>query len=592
VSGRIPREFIDELLVRVDIVDLIDSHVPLKKTGNNFVARCPFHAEKTPSFSVNRKKQFFHCFGCGASGNAISFLMDFSHLDFVEAIEDLAGFVGVDVPRESTEYQPKQKKDDLNSLYALMDQVAAFYAEQLRTSDEGKKAVEYLKNRGVSGDCAGDFMLGYAPDEWKALASRFDQKLLLDAGLLVSKESGQPYDRFRGRIMFPIRDKRARIIGFGGRVLDDSLPKYLNSPETSLFHKGKEVYGLYELLEKNPKPQRILIVEGYMDVIALAQFGIHYAVAALGTAASQAHLDLLFRFSSELVFCFDGDKAGREAAWRAMESAFSSLKDGRQIRIMLLPQNHDPDSLVRKEGVDGFIGRMQTAETLSEYFFGHFSNELNLSEMEGRAQLVNKAKPYLEKLPESIFKEMMFARLKELSGWANLDVLENATTLVAKQGSKQDRKIARNRPQDGGRLSSARVAIALLVQNPRLAELIEQREIDWSGLEFSGAALFKNILQMIADKNPANAAVLMECYRDTAEEKPIKALALLDSQVADDKIEAVFCDSLDRLLTQARESALTGLLNKGKTEGLDAQEKELLRKMLTAKILVPNNRNS
>jgi len=587
VSGRIPREFIDELLVRVDIVDLIDSHVPLKKTGNNFVARCPFHTEKTPSFSVNRKKQFFHCFGCGASGNAISFLMDFSHLDFVEAVEDLAGFVGIDVPRESSDYRPKQKKDDLNSLYALMEQVAAFYAEQLRTSDEGKKAVEYLKNRGVSGDCAGDFMLGYAPDEWKALASRFDQKLLLDAGLLVTKESGQPYDRFRGRIMFPIRDKRARIIGFGGRVLDDSLPKYLNSPETSLFHKGKEVYGLYELLEKNPKPQRILIVEGYMDVIALAQFGIHYAVAALGTAASQAHLDLLFRFSSELVFCFDGDKAGREAAWRAMESAFSSLKDGRQIRIMLLPQNHDPDSLVREEGVDGFIGRMQTADTLSEYFFGHFSKELNLSEMEGRAQLVNKAKPYLEKLPESVFKEMMFARLKELSGWANLDVSENATTLA----SKQDRKTGRNRPQDGGRLSSARVAIALLVQNPKLADLIEQREIDWSGLEFSGAALFKNILQMIADKNPANAAVLMECYRDTAEEKPIKALALLDSQVADDKIEAVFCDSLDRLLTQARETALTGLLNKGKTSGLDAQEKELLRKMLTAKILVPNNRN-
>ncbi|MDP1666371.1 MAG: DNA primase [Methylobacter sp.] len=592
MSGRIPREFIDELLVRVDIVDLIDSHVPLKKTGNNFVARCPFHVEKTPSFSVNRKKQFFHCFGCGASGNAISFLMDFSHLDFVEAVEDLAGFVGVDVPRESIEYQPKQKKADLSSLYALMEQVTAFYAEQLRTSDEGKKAAEYLKNRGVSGDCAADFMLGYAPDEWKALATRFDQKLLLEAGLLVSKESGQPYDRFRGRIMFPIRDKRARIIGFGGRVLDDSLPKYLNSPETSLFHKGKEVYGLYELLEKNAKPQRILIVEGYMDVIALAQFGIHYAVAALGTAASQAHLDLLFRFSSELVFCFDGDKAGREAAWRAMESAFSSLKDGRQIRIMLLPQNHDPDSLVREEGIDGFIGRVQTAETLSEYFFGHFSNELNLSEMEGRAQLVNKAKPYLEKLPESIFKEMMFARLKELSGWAGLDILENAATLASKQSSKQDRKIGRNRPQDSGRLSSARVAIALLVQNPRLVELIEQREIDWNGLDFSGAALFKNILQMIADKNPANAAVLMECYRDTTEEKSIKALALLDSQVSDDKIEAVFCDSLDRLLTQARESALTGLLNKGKTEGLDAQEKELLRKMLTAKILVPNNRNS
>ena len=588
MSGRIPREFIDDLLVRVDIVDLIDSHVPLKKTGNNFVARCPFHVEKTPSFSVNRKKQFFHCFGCGASGNAISFLMDFSHLDFVEAVEDLAGFVGVEVPRESIEYQSTgQKKEDLNSLYLLMEQVAAFYVEQLRTSDEGKIAVEYLKNRGVSGDCAGDFMLGYAPDEWKALASRFNPKLLLEAGLLVDKEGGQSYDRFRGRLMFPIRDKRARIIGFGGRVLDNSLPKYLNSPETPLFHKGKEVYGLYELLEKNSKPPRILIVEGYMDVIALAQFGIHYAVAALGTAASQAHLDLLFRFSSELVFCFDGDKAGREAAWRAMESAFSSLKDGRQIRIMLLPQHHDPDSLVREEGVDGFIGRVEAAETLSEYFFGHFSNELNLSEMEGRAQLVNKAKPYLEKLPESVFKEMMFARLKELSGWVGMDVLENAATLVSKQApkqsSKQHSKIGGKRHQDNGRLSSARVAIALLVQNPRLAELIEQREIDCSGLEFSGSVLFKNILHVIADKNPANAAVLVECYRDVAEEKPIKALALLDLQVSDDKIDKVFCDALDRLLTQAREAVLARLLDKNKANGLDAQEKELLRKMLAAK---------
>lgn len=582
MSGRIPREFIDELLVRVDIVDLIDSHVPLKKTGSNFVARCPFHTEKTPSFSVNRKKQFFYCFGCGASGNAISFLMDFSHLDFVEAVEDLAGFAGIEVPRASIEYQSAQKKDGLNDLYALMEKVAAFYVEQLRTSAEGKKAVEYLKSRGVSGDCAGDFMLGYAPDEWQALASQFDQKLLLEAGMLVSKEGGQLYDRFRGRIMFPIRDKRARIIGFGGRVLDDSLPKYLNSPETPLFHKGKEVYGLYELLERNAKPQRILIVEGYMDVIALAQFGIHYAVAALGTAASQAHLDLLFRFTSELVFCFDGDKAGREAAWRAMESAFSSLKDGRQIRIMLLPQSHDPDSLIREEGVDGFVGRVQAAETLSEYFFGHFAGEMNLSEMEGRAQLVNKAKPYLEKMPESVFKEMMFARLKELSGWAGLDVLENAATLAFKQSPKQP-GVNRKRSRDSGRLSTARVAIALLVQNPRLAEIVEQREIDWDGLEFKGVALFKNILQVIMDKSPANMTVLVECYRGVDEEKSIKALANLDLLVPDDKIDAVFCDALDRLLIQAREAGLARLLDKNKVEGLDAQEKELLRKMLMAK---------
>jgi len=577
MSGRIPREFIDELLVRVDIVDLIDSHVPLKKTGANYVARCPFHTEKTPSFSVNRKKQFFHCFGCGASGNAISFLMDFNHLNFVEAVEDLATFVGVDVPRESVASQSgqKQNKEDLRSLYQVMEDVAAFYVEQLRIHVQGKKAVDYLKARGVSGQVARDFMLGYAPDEWAALTDRFNQKLLLEAGLLVSNESGQIYDRFRDRVMFPIRDRRGRIVGFGGRVLDDSLPKYLNSPETSLFHKSREVYGLYELLKKNSKPERILIVEGYMDVIALAQFGINYAVAALGTAASQAHFDLLFRFSSELVFCFDGDKAGRQAAWRAMEPAFSGLRDGRLIRIMLLPQGQDPDSLVRLEGVDKFSERVQMAATLSDYFFGHFAEELNLSEMEGRAQLVGKAKPYLERLPEGVFREMMFARLKQLSGFLALDVSTNATTLrPAKENGKR---------QERGRLSLARVAIALLIQNPRLAELVEQREIDWCGLEFPGIDLFKSVLRMILDKQPANAAVLVESYRDAAEEKSVKALAFLDLLVPDEGVEAVFCDALDRLLDQARKANIDRLLAKAKVNGLNAQEKEVLRKMLAGK---------
>jgi DNA primase len=320
-----------------------------------------------------------------------------------------------------------------------------------------------------------------------------------------------------------------------------------------------------------------------MDVIALAQFGIHYAVAALGTAVSQAHFDLLFRFSSELVFCFDGDKAGREATWRAMESAFSSLKDGRQIRIVLLPQHHDPDSLIREEGVNGFIARIDSSQTLSEHFFGHLLNELNLSEIEGRAQLVLKAKPYIDKLPDSVFKEMMFARLKELSGWTSLDVLENPATLGFKQNAKHVAITGRGQHKDKGRLTSARVAIALLVQNPRLAELIEQREIDREELEFSGASLFKNILQMIQDNNPINQAVLMECYRGTTEEKSIKALALLDVQVPDDKIDTVFCDSLDRLLIQSKEIILARLLDKSKTEGLNAQEKELLRKMLAVK---------
>ncbi len=573
MSGRIPREFIDDLLVRVDIVDLIDSHIPLKKTGNNFVARCPFHAEKTPSFSVNRKKQFFHCFGCGASGNAISFLMDFSHLDFVEAIEDLAGFAGLEVPRESIDYQPKQKKEDLSSLYALMEQVAGFYMKQLRTSDEGKKAVEYLKNRGVSGDCAGDFMLGYAPDEWNALAARFDQKLLLEAGLLVSKEGGQPYDRFRGRIMFPIRDKRARIVGFGGRVLDDSLPKYLNSPETPLFHKGKEVYGLYELLKKDAKPQRILIVEGYMDVIALAQFGIHYAVATLGTATSQAHLDLLFRFSSELVFCFDGDKAGRDAAWKAIAVVFPSLKGGRQIRIMLLPQNHDPDSLVREEGLDKFNDRVAAAQFLSDYFFEHFSKDLKLSEMEGRSSLRNEAEAYLKQLPVGAFREMMFEKLSSL---AKQHIRDNEAILAYKKQEKKHR-------QKSGRPSLSGFVMALLVQNPKLIEIVEQKEIDWNYLEFDGIERFKNILQMITNIRPTNYGVLLEAYRNHPDEAVIKKLASLDLLIPDEGIETEFCGALDRLITQARKAKVEKLLNKSKTEGLDAQEKKLLPKMLAAK---------
>jgi len=573
MSGRIPREFIDELLVRVDIVDLIDSHVPLKKTGANYVARCPFHSEKTPSFSVSQPKQFFHCFGCGVSGNAISFLMNFSHLDFVEAVEDLAAFAGIDVPRESADYQAEPKKDDLNSLYVVMEQVAAFYVQQLRTSDEGKKAVEYLKNRGVSGDCASDFMLGYAPDEWKALAGRFNQKLLIEAGLLVSKEGGQFYDRFRGRIMFPIRDKRARIIGFGGRVLDDSLPKYLNSPETSLFHKGKEVYGLYELLEKNSKPQRILIVEGYMDVIALAQFGIHYAVAALGTATSQAHLDLLFRYSSELVFCFDGDRAGREAAWRAIASVFPSLKGGRQIRIMLLPQNHDPDSLVREEGLNKFVERVQTAQVLSDYFFEHFSKDLKLSEKESRSNLIEEAKSYLTQLPMGVFRELMF---EELSGLTKRYILDNEAILAYKKQEKKHRL-------KSGRLSLPSFVIALLLQNPKFIEIVEQKEIDWNQLEFEGVEKFKNILQMIADKKPANYGVLLEAFRNHTDETIVKKLASFDLLIPSEGVEAEFCDALNGLLKQGRDAGIAKLQAKADSKGLDTQEQETLVKMLANK---------
>ncbi len=579
MSGRIPREFIDDLLVRVDIVDLIDSHTPLKKTGSNYVACCPFHTEKTPSFSVNRNKQFFHCFGCGISGNSISFLMNLNNLEFVEAVEDLAAFAGVAVPRETTTHQAEEKKEDLKSLYQLMDQTANFYVQQLRTSDEGKKAVDYLKIRGINGDCANEFILGYAPNEWNALANSFDHKALIKAGLLVNKEGGQVYDRFRNRIIFPIRDKRGRIIGFGGRVMDDSLPKYLNSPETTLFHKGNEVYGLYELLKKNPKPPQILIVEGYMDVISLSQFGINYAVAALGTAISQTHLNLLFRFSPEIVLCFDGDKAGRSAAWKAMEPVFLSLKDNRSCRIMMLPHNQDPDSLIRKEGLTNFTLRVQTAQALSDYFFEHISEKLNLSEMEGRAQLVGNAKPYIEKLPEGIFREMMLSRLKTISGISTLNTLEITAKSKAPYTEKKISIIATH----SAPAKSARTATALLLQNPRLIHNLNQKDFNWDELEIRGIELFKNIQQVILTKSTINTAILIEHYRNTANEKAVKALASLDLYVSENNIDMVFTDTLNSLLKQAKYATIAKLETKAKNQGLDVHEQQLLIKILTDK---------
>jgi DNA primase len=574
MAGRIPREFINDLLLRVDIVDLIDSHVPLKKAGSNYMARCPFHTEKSPSFSVNRNKQFYHCFGCGVSGNAVSFLMDFSHLSFVEAIEELASFVGVEVPRESGTPQ-FSKQDNLKEQYQLLEQVAKFYAQQLRaTNPQAQPAIDYLKRRGVSGQIAKTFMLGYAPEQWDALLKHFSAKALLEAGLLVKNETGKQYDRFRGRIMFPIRDKRGRVIGFGGRVLDDSQPKYLNSPETAVFSKGQQVYGLYELLKKISKPERILIVEGYMDVIALAQFGIDYAVATLGTATSKAHIDLLFRICPELVFCFDGDKAGQQAAWRATEAALPSLRDGRQVRIMLLPEGHDPDSLIRAEEVENFALRVSSAQALSDYFFSHFTKTLNLNTMEGRAKLAATAKPLIEQLPTSIFKQMMESQLTQLSQ-APLEFSENSTTL--KQG------FAKSKPKSKKQLSPARVAIALLLQYPHLAESVAEKISDWDELEYPGLDVLKNLLHNIFNYHPANTGALVEMYRGEALEKIIQTLASWEFLFPEEGVAAEFSGAVDKLISQARQAKITQLLEKEKVQGLNEIEKSQLQKMLISK---------
>lgn len=573
MAGRIPREFIDDLLARVDIVDLIDSHVPLKKSGSNHMARCPFHTEKTPSFSVNRNKQFFYCFGCGASGNAISFLMDLNHLDFVEAVEDLAAYQGVDVPREQNSSPTiHANKTSANESYELLKKVALFYYQQFRNNPEAQKAIDYFKSRGVGGEIAKKFLLGYAPDQWQTLDAQFSQEALLEAGLLVKKDGGGCYDRFRGRVMFPIRDRRGRVVGFGGRVLDDSLPKYLNSPETPVFQKNREVYGLYELLEKNSKPRRILVVEGYMDVIALHLYGIDYTVAVLGTAISTTHLDLLFRFTSELVFCFDGDSAGRKAAWRAVEAVLACMRDGRSARIMLLPQGEDPDSLIRNKGNNEFSRMQDQAQPLSDYFFEKLSQDSDLSALEGRVSLVKNAKIYLQKIPNGIFQGLMMSKLEEITQVSDLDIFEESARFKFANKSGLSVKQKQNSP--------ARTVITLLLQNPELVKVVEQQGIDIEEMDSPGINLFREIVRTILESRQPSLASLVESFRGFPEEKYIKKLGFQATLVPDDGIEVEFSDALQRMIGQARESMLEKLILKEKSQGLDQHEKHIFLSML------------
>ncbi len=573
MSGRIPRQFIDDLLVRVDIVDIIDSHVPLKKTGSNYTARCPFHNEKSPSFNVNRNKQFYHCFGCGAGGNVISFLIEFNHLSFVEAIEELATAAGVEIPYENqTNFEP-EAKNKLLDLQQLMAQVATFYVEQLKTHVQKNIAIDYLKGRGVQGVIARDFMIGYAPDGWQILSPHFkNTELLCEAGMLAFKND-MYYDRFRQRIMFPIRNKRGHVIGFGGRVLDDTQqPKYLNSPETPLFHKSNEVYGLYELLKKNSKPSRILIVEGYMDVVTLAQFGIEYSVAALGTNLTATQLQLLFRSTSEVILCFDGDKAGQDAAWKAMDAVFSVLNDNRQVRVLLLPSEHDPDSLLRSEGVETFAQRIENAEMVSSYFFNHFTKKLDLNSIEGRAKLAHQAKPFLLKLADSFFKEMMLAKLKELTDFDVSPAIEKENTAPQQNRHQKENQNVRH--------SLERLTLALLVQNPKLVEKLEVNPMDWQALDFAGIEAFQKIVQQICVEKPTTTAQFLEHYRNSPDEKMLNALASLTILIPEEGIEAEFDGALNQLISQGRKNRLDKLQIQATTSGLSEDEKEILRNLL------------
>ena len=450
MAGKIPQSFIDDLLDRVDIVDIVGSRIDLRKSGKNHSARCPFHDEKTPSFTVSQDKQFYYCFGCGAGGNAIGFVMDYDHTAFPEAVESLARHAGLEVPRESNHNDAATERR--KGLYAVAEKADRYYRNCLRQHPEAKTAVDYLKSRGLSGEVARTFGIGFAPPGWDNLLqtlgqSDLDIQQLKDTGLLIDRqEEGKLYDRFRNRIMFPIRDLRGRTIGFGGRVLGDDKPKYLNSPETPLFHKGRELYGLYEANQQMREAPSLLVVEGYMDVVALSQCGIHNAVATLGTAVTAEHLEKLFRHTSAVVFCFDGDSAGRTAALRALETALPVMIDGRSARFLFVPEGEDPDTLVRKIGKDQFLSLVESATPLSQYLFESLSDGLDVSSMDGRARLSKLAAPLINRIPQGVFKALMLKTLSEKTG---LDT-ETLTSLIVPATPIADRDISPEYSEDLG----------------------------------------------------------------------------------------------------------------------------------------------
>ncbi|MGB8326592.1 MAG: DNA primase, partial [Steroidobacteraceae bacterium] len=418
MAGRIPQHFIDDLIARTDLVELVGGRVQLKKAGREWKACCPFHGEKTPSFWVSPEKQFYHCFGCGAHGTALGFLMEFDRLPFPDAVEELAGRLGLEVPREGGAAGPR---DDHADLYELLGRVTRFYAEQL---ERDARARDYVKKRGLEAQTLTQFAIGYAPNSWNEVLRRFggsEAKLraLAACGLVIERERGEKrdgenhYDRFRDRLMFPIRDARGRTIAFGGRVIAQGEPKYLNSPETELFHKGRELYGLYEVRQSRGELRRLLVVEGYMDAVRLHQAGLRYAVATLGTATTPEHLKRIFRLVSAVVFAFDGDRAGRAAAWRALQNALPEAREGREIRFLFLPEGHDPDSLVGAEGREAFEKRLDSTLPLSEYLVSELSTQADLAHADGRARFAELARPLIARVPPGVYRELLLTRLAE-----------------------------------------------------------------------------------------------------------------------------------------------------------------------------------
>lgn len=577
MAGRIPERFIDELLARVDIVDIIDARVPLKRAGKEHKACCPFHDEKTPSFTVSADKQFYHCFGCGAHGSAIGFLMEYEHLDFREAVESLAKHVGLDMPEDAG--YDKKAVARTEPLFDILKAADQFYRKQLRDPVRAKEAVDYLKGRGLTGETAAQYGMGYAPDEWdnlmKSLGTDTKQiELLKQAGLVTERKSGGYYDRFRHRVMFPIQDRRGRVIGFGGRAFGDGEPKYLNSPETPVFHKGRELYGWPQAQGAMHQSKRVLVVEGYMDVLALAQYEIQYAVATLGTAATADHVEKLFRTVPEIVFCFDGDRAGRQAAWRALEHVMPLMRDGRQASFLFLPEGEDPDSLVRKEGKQGFEARMKKAMPLPDYFFSELQSQVDMGRMDGRASFVEKAKGLLETLPHGAFREMMLDRLS-VAGQVTREKVAKLLNSGEKAAPKQRRLPDNLRPD-----SLVRRAVTLLLHTPKIARDI-QLPAPWAEVELPGMSLLLELISVIRDSaDVPNTATIIERFRDSKYYQTLVKLTTKEQMLDEVSAEREFKGVVEQFLHKRHNPTRQHVLEfKERREGLNEAEAAELRRL-------------
>ncbi len=580
MAGLIPQDFIDDLIARADIVEVVGRRIALKKAGREFKACCPFHGEKTPSFTVSPGKGFYHCFGCGAHGTAIGFLMEFDHMSFVEAIEALASSMGVDVPRSESD-QPARRYDEL---FSLMDSVARHWQSCLKSEPA---AVEYMKNRGIDGTTAKRFGIGYAPDGWSNVLDKFGKsdeaiERLLATGLIIRKDNGKHYDRFRDRVMFPIRDARGRTIGFGGRIMGDGEPKYLNSPETVLFHKGRELYGLYEARQALRNIERLVVVEGYMDTVALARHGIDFSVATLGTATTSEHLNRLFRLTENVYFSFDGDPAGKKAAWRALENALPQIREGRQIRFVFLPEGHDPDSYVNEHGADAFLKIVDEGLALSEFLIQELASQVDMETVDGRARLAELAGPLINMIPTGVYRELLIESLAQTVGLtaAKLDNML-AGSKTPRDGIRARERSAERRLQPtsiAGSPSVVRRAITLILNHPESGQELDIDQLD--GVNRPGTDLLAALIETVQAEPNITTAVLLERWRHDDEGRHLGKLAAMNVPSDEDfDAAAELADCLSQLATAGRKERISFLIEKQRVDSLTDDEMSELRQL-------------